>query len=575
MSYTNERNVQMLVYLLKAHGIKKIIASPGTTNVTFVASLQHDPYFEIYSCVDERSAAYIACGMAAESGDPVVLSCTGATASRNYVPGLTEAYYRKLPILTVTSSREIYKIGHLEDQVTDRTCPMKDIAKVSVQIPTIHTEEEEWAYGVAINKAILELKRHGGGPAHINLVTTYEWSYSVKDIAPTSVINRYTYGDAFPELKGKKVAVFIGSHHNWTKKELESIDIFCERYNAFVLYDVTSNYRGKYGIPLGFGRYYTDTLKTIDVLIHLGEVSGIKPNMNMKEVWRISSDGEIKDLFHKLRYVFEMEEADFFSYYIEHSDNFRDTSFYNEWKTQRSQILSKVPEIPFSNTWIGFNSLDKLPEDSVLHLGILNSLRSWSLLDLPKNVLTYSNTGGYGIDGGVSSLVGASLINHDKLYFGIFGDLAFFYDLNSIGNHHIGNNIRIMLINNGRGVEFRLPTNPASQFGADADRFIAAAGHYGNKSPDLVKHYAQDLGFEYLTASSKDEFITVSQKFFLDKKYGRPMLFEVFVDYVDDVKAYELINSLTLTANDKAKQIAKSFLGTKKINQIKKTLRKG
>ena len=575
MNYTNERNVQMLVYLLKAHGIKKIIASPGTTNVTLVASLQQDPFFEIYSCVDERSAAYIACGMAAESGEPVMLSCTGATASRNYVPGLTEAFYRKLPILTVTSSREIYKIGHLEDQVTDRTCPMKDIAKVSVQIPTIHTKEEEWAYGVAINKAILELKRHGGGPAHINLVTTYDWSYSVKDIAPVRVINRLTYKDKLPELKGKRVAIFIGSHHNWAKGELEAINTFCERYNAFVLYDVTSNYRGKYGIPLGFPQYYTDAQKTIDVLIHLGEISGLKAYMHMKEVWRVSPDGEIKDLFHKLKYVFEMEEEDFFSYYVKQAASTIDTTFYNEWRRQRNEILSKIPEIPFSNTWIGFNSLNKLPGNSVLHLGILNSLRSWGQLDLPQNVLTYSNTGGYGIDGGVSSLIGASLIHQDKLYFGIFGDLAFFYDMNSIGNHHIGNNVRIMLVNNGRGVEFRLPTNPASQFGEDTDKYIAAAGHYGNKSPDLVKHYAQDLGFEYITASSKEEFESLSGRFFSNKKIDKPMFLEVFVDYQDDVKAYELINSMALSANDKAKQIAKSVLGTKTINQIKRTLGKG
>ena len=81
--YTNERNVQILIALLKEHGIKRVIASPGSTNVTFVGSLQQDPWFEMYSCVDERSAAYMACGMAAESGEPVVLSCTGATASRN------------------------------------------------------------------------------------------------------------------------------------------------------------------------------------------------------------------------------------------------------------------------------------------------------------------------------------------------------------------------------------------------------------------------------------------------------------------------------------------------------------
>ena len=91
--YTSERSVQILISLLKQHGIKKVVASPGTTNITLVASLQQDDWFNMYSSVDERSAAYIACGMAAESGEPVVLTCTGATASRNYLPGLTEAYY--------------------------------------------------------------------------------------------------------------------------------------------------------------------------------------------------------------------------------------------------------------------------------------------------------------------------------------------------------------------------------------------------------------------------------------------------------------------------------------------------
>ena len=90
--YTTERNIQILIGLMKAHNVKKIIVSPGSTNITFVASLRQDPYFEMYSAPDERSAAYMACGLAAESKVPVALSCTGATASRNYVPGLTEAY---------------------------------------------------------------------------------------------------------------------------------------------------------------------------------------------------------------------------------------------------------------------------------------------------------------------------------------------------------------------------------------------------------------------------------------------------------------------------------------------------
>ena len=56
--YTNERSQQIVIALLKAHGIRKVVASPGTTNITLVGSMQQDPYFEMYSSVDERSAAY-------------------------------------------------------------------------------------------------------------------------------------------------------------------------------------------------------------------------------------------------------------------------------------------------------------------------------------------------------------------------------------------------------------------------------------------------------------------------------------------------------------------------------------
>ena len=129
--YTSERHVLILLALLKAHGIRKVIASPGTTNIALVASMQQDPYFQMYSAADERSAAYMACGLAAESGEPVVLSCTGATASRNYLPGLTEAYYRKLPILAVTSTQSIGNVGQHIAQVIDRSVVAKDVVRLS------------------------------------------------------------------------------------------------------------------------------------------------------------------------------------------------------------------------------------------------------------------------------------------------------------------------------------------------------------------------------------------------------------------------------------------------------------
>src|SRR5690554_3657909 len=142
--YTNEKNAQIVISLLKKHGIKKVVASPGTTNMAFVASVQQDPFFEIYSSVDERSAAYIACGLSAESGEPVVLSCTGATASRNYLPGLTEAYYRKLPILSITSTQVTSKVGHHMAQIIDRSSLPNDVVNYSVLMPLVKDEDDLW-----------------------------------------------------------------------------------------------------------------------------------------------------------------------------------------------------------------------------------------------------------------------------------------------------------------------------------------------------------------------------------------------------------------------------------------------
>ncbi|MEX6209539.1 thiamine pyrophosphate-binding protein [Providencia huaxiensis] len=149
--------------MLKAHGIRYVIASPGNTNTAFIGSIQKDPFFTIYSSVDERSAAYMACGLAAETGEPVVISCTGATASRNYAPGMTEAYYRKLPVLAITSTQPVSRIGHHVAQVIDRSVISNDIANLSVNLPVIKDEEDFWDCEIKVNQAILELTRRGGG----------------------------------------------------------------------------------------------------------------------------------------------------------------------------------------------------------------------------------------------------------------------------------------------------------------------------------------------------------------------------------------------------------------------------
>ena len=161
--YSDEINTLILVSLLKEHGIKKIIASPGTTNISFVGSVQIDSYFEVYSAVDERSAAFMACGLAEESGEPVVLTCTGATASRNYIPGLTEAYYRHLPVLAVTSTQHTGRIGNYVAQVIDRSSLFNDMVKMSVELAIAHSEEDKQNVITRVNEILLELTHKQSG----------------------------------------------------------------------------------------------------------------------------------------------------------------------------------------------------------------------------------------------------------------------------------------------------------------------------------------------------------------------------------------------------------------------------
>lgn len=578
--YTNERNVQIVIALLKAHGIHRVIVSPGTTNMTFVVSIENDPWFHIWSSVDERSASYLACGMAAETGEPVVISCTGATASRNYMPGLTEAYYRKLPVLAITSTRGNYKIGHLIDQQIDRRNIPNDIAIESVTIPMIKDYEDERFCEIEANKAILALKLNGGGPVHINMYTRYSHDFSVREIPHVNTIYRHTiYDKEWPSIPHDgRIVVRIGSHADFTDEQTRAIDEFCATYDAVVCCDHTSGYRGKYEVhgQLVFGQQmWQSSLRNTNLCIHIGEVSGDQFCVNAKHTWRVSPDGALRDTFGNLRRVFMMHETDFFNHYKKEDCNH--TEYLDSLNKEIDEIKNKIPNLPFSNIWMAHQMHNRLPQGCEIHFGIYHSLRSWNFFKLPMGIQAKCNVGGFGIDGGVSSMIGASLSNSDKLFFGVFGDLAFFYDMNVIGNRHVGNNVRILLINNGKGNEFRNYGHPCFFLGDEADKYIAAAGHYGNMSNLLVKNYAENLGYDYLKAANKEEFISVIEHFLSPHIGDRPILFEVFTETDDESNALETI--LNIVIDQKAliksniKKAVKKVVGDKGIETIMKIIK--
>ena len=543
--YTDNINQQILLALLKSHGIKRIIASPGGTNPAMVISFQHDDFFEMYSCVDERSAAYMACGLSEETGEPVAVCCTGATASRNYMPALTEAYYRKLPILAITCSRPNYNLGHLMPQVTNRNVYPADVITDGEHLQVVKDEKDFFDVEFKVNRALLALSHRGMGPVHINVEVNSQ-SCTTRDLPKVNAIKRIVPANQFPQMEYDKICIFIGSHKRFSNKETELIEFFCETYNAVVLKDHTSGYYGKYAIHYSLigTQIHEYNFHHFDLIIHLGEISGdylTFEQISADNVWRVSEDGILKIRFNHLNYVFEMPEEIFFQNYLK-KEVPQESQLYNQLDTAYNQLYAKIPELPLCHIYIAHKLSPLMPKNCVIHFAILNALRSWNFFSLDKSIRTNCNVGGFGIDGCTSTLIGASLADSSKLYFLFTGDLAFFYDLNSLGNRHIGSNIRILLLNDGKGAEFCHYMFP--KYAEDTNLYVAGAGHFGNQSRSLVKHYAEDLGFEYLQANCKEEFDSMCERFVSPQITKKPMLFEVITSTANQSDSWKCLNNI-------------------------------
>lgn len=574
--YTDERNIQIVIALLKAHGIKYVVASPGTMNASFVTSIQDDADFEVFSCVDERSAAYMACGIAAEKGEPVVLSCTGATASRNYFPGLTEAFYRKLPILAITSMSKRWDIGQNMSQQLDRSVQPNDLVVESVCLPLINSEFDEQICEREANKAILALWKNGGGPVHIDLANRMSLT-KVNGLPSARVIRRYTHRDELPTIPEGRIGIMLGVHTAMDAELTRLIDQFCSTYDAIVYAVNPKSYTGKYAanVSLLFAQFnYGGMLQQPDLLISIGEVTtdALGFWVAPRENWRVSEDGELRDHYKCLTNVFQMTEKEFFAHYAPSMGECE--SQLKEWEREDAQLRANLPELPFSNGWIAQVLDKKIPENAELYLGILNSIRAWDYANPSKNLRTNANIGGFGIDGCISTMVGASIVSPEKQFYGIFGDLAFFYDMNILGNRHIGKNVHILIVNNDGGQQFRNDDHPLYSYGVDTiNPYVAANGHNGVQSKELIKNYAQALGLSYISASNKEEFLANLPKWL---ETGQSVAYEVFTEEKDEEKVFSMLRGIMGERNtsqkSKLKKGLKQMIGAEKAHALKTLL---
>lgn len=566
MNFENVKNIEMVAELLKQHNIKNLIISPGGTNIPLVKLVQSDNFFTCYSIVDERSAVYFGIGVYLQTGEPVALICTSAQATRNYIPGLTEAFYKKVPILAITMEKHPRFKYQEYMQAPDQTSLPADSVKKSFELPFVKDINDVYYSKRLINEAILELFHNGKGPVQLCI----PWlDFKISEIEPLNkVIKRVSTVDINKfDVTGKRILIVIGEHRHFSINERKAIEYFCQNTDTVIYTNHLSNFSNNYSVNANLLLSVIDDKEfdkiKPDILITIGGQTGDYPLYlrfsktiyNNMEHWRISEDGNISDTYDKLTYVFQGKEEDFFMNVCE---NHVVHHYIEVWKNQLKNLTRNV-NVPFSNVSIAQFLHTKLPSESIIQFSILNSLRVWNLFDLNPDIECYSNVGAFGIDGGMSTLIGQSVITK-KLSFMVIGDLAFFYDMNSLGIRHIKNNLRILLINNNGGVEFKLNGEDKNI----VDNYIAAANHYGNS-----KGWAESCNFKYLSASNMNEFESVYNEFL--SASDKPIILEAFILDKNESEAYHsLINkNKKIDAKQILKNSVKKIIGENNYKRIK------
>ena len=121
----------------------------------------------------------------------------------------------------------------------------------------------------------------------------------------------------------------------------------------------------------------------------------------------------------------------------EHEKTAFRNQFMEHWKQEqeraRLRIRDKIQSLEYGNLWVVNAVHSAAPSGSVVHLGNSTTIRYSQLLPLRADLTYYSNRGTSGIDGCVSSAVGAAMVS-DQLHILLVGDLSFVYDSNALWN---------------------------------------------------------------------------------------------------------------------------------------------
>ena len=543
--YSDNKMVLQLMSLLKQFNIRRIVISPGSRHFAFVHSLEADPFFKLYSVVDERSAAFFALGLIQQTGEVVAVTCSSGTACMNYGSAVIEAFYQRLPLLVLSSDRIPEYLNQLEDQMYDQQNSFSNFTKYHGQLPEIKNDIDLWYCNRILNEAFIELNHHGRGPVHVNIpfVAHNTDTFSTPELP---IVRKITLHDAETNkeewkkisetLQGKKIIIAWGQSVNITPLLEQKISTFCEKTDAIILTDKLSNLHNQNAI-LNTTAVFSLLTKEEKYKLHPDIVISIGGNYIFNgeiksfvgskiKSWQVGKEDKVIDPFRCLTDIFEMSEECFFSHFNDFVDFQNSGNYRQTWLSISNQIA--CPQTEYNELFAIGTLLTNLPKNVDLQLANSLTIRMAHLFDIDPSIRVNCNRGVNGIDGSMSTAVGFAAEN-DRPTFYITGDLSFFYDMNSLWIRHLSPKMRIMLINNQGGGVMYAPLNDKMR--QTLPEHVAAAHKCS------AKGWVESIGFKYLSAHNKKD-IEEGVRQLLDQSIQQPVFLEVFsVINPDDINA--------------------------------------
>ncbi len=459
------QHISELGTLIERLGIKHVLIAPGSRNAPLINLFTSHHGFICHSLVDERSAAYVALGMARHLGQAVVLVTTSGTAVLNLSPAVAEAFHQQIPLLVLTADRPREILSQFNNQVTDQRAPYFNFSKGFFEFPARLREEADLEHGMqAVEKLFQEALSFPAGPVHLNLPL----NEPLYDALPDPILSRgetqrdfesepsVNNTNAAIDIAGKKVMILCGMGAGDSKLQ-QVLEQLTAGKRAVVVAENISNLSSERFIStpelvLAGSSENERAALAPDLLIAFGQQVVSKrlklfvQSLENVEIRELEEDAILTD---QLKDLLASAEPD--------------NSYQLLWKEiedrESDRAQSYFRQAPFGNLTALARILEAASAQTVIHLGNSATIRYSQLLRSRPDLLYYSNRGVSGIDGSLSAAVGAAMVS-DQQHLLILGDLSFVYDSNALWNKSFPENLKIVVLNDGGGGIFRLLDGP-------------------------------------------------------------------------------------------------------------------